>query len=379
MESFARPLKSLLQRKKNRLSAPPVQDEGPQYVPLFHRRDSIDNSEEEENPEGVINVTEAPLIGEQDGGSGLENRDSGVCLSDDDYDEDNKLRSPPLTPKSLDRLNIRPTQSPKLLLEHIVDPNTHDYRGKTPLHYAVSAVLSNSSNLETSLEKLTILLRRGGNPNLADSTGNSALHYALNLEPSSGDTPLDVQTTVVALLLHHGADPNLRDRMGNSSLHHSLFSYQHSTPKNWGRQLVLAKLLLEHGGNPNSCDIYGVSGLHRAVEGFGIVNAISEVQGGAERKTARDAVEVVRECLVHGGDPSLRDNLGRTALQRILLARESRACAQVIRMLLEHGASEEGLDEKERGVVKRAYSAEFRTSVKTPWEVDAEVVEIASA
>ena len=83
----------------------------------------------------------------------------------------------------------------RIALENGANPNTRDYRGLTPLHYAAK---------EGDVETVKILLERGANPNVKDNDGWTPLHYAA----------YEGHVDVVKILLERGANPRIADNEG---------------------------------------------------------------------------------------------------------------------------------------------------------------------
>ncbi|CAN8284269.1 unnamed protein product [Cochlearia groenlandica] len=136
------------------------------------------------------------------------------------------------------------------------------------------------------------LLKRGSNPNEMDKNGRTALHIAA----SRGNH------YCVVLLLEHGADPNIRDSEGNVPLWEAII----------GRHSGIAKLLAENGAKLSIDSITYYSCL--AVE--------------------KNSLESLKDIVKYGGDVTLPDNNGTTALHRAV----SEGHLEIVKFLLEKGA-----------------------------------------
>jgi ankyrin repeat protein len=114
----------------------------------------------------------------------------------------------------------------ELLLYHGAEPNKFDYKGRSPLYYAMKSCPRS--------EMVTLLLEHGADLKTEDHRGDSPLHYALHYYRS----PETVQ-----LLLQHGADLNHVNRNGRIPLY---------TAIKYCPEMV--ELLSKHGAKPNLAD-----------------------------------------------------------------------------------------------------------------------------
>ncbi|KAL1214410.1 Potassium channel AKT6 [Cardamine amara subsp. amara] len=136
------------------------------------------------------------------------------------------------------------------------------------------------------------LLRRGSNPNEMDKNGRTALHIAA----SRGSH------YCVVLLLEHGADPNISDSEGNVPLWEAII----------GRHSGIAKLLAENGAKLSLDTVSYFSCL--AVE--------------------RNSLDALKDIIKYGGDITLPDGNGTTALHRAV----SEGNFEIVKFLLDRGA-----------------------------------------
>ena len=224
----------------------------------------------------------------------------------------------------------------KLLKE--VNPNIRNKEGETPLHIVAG---------RSHLEAVKLLLDHGADPNAQNEMGETPLHYA------AGHGYVDV----VKLLLERGADPHAQNKYGGTPLHYTagggmLVEYYSSATKK--DHVKTAKILLERGADPNARDYGGRTPLHEAAE--------------------RCEVDVVKLLLQYGADPNARDDNGQTPLHRITdkpitlifdkpriyyskvrpalyfllgklgLVNDEGSCAEVIGLLVKHGADPNAKD-----------------------------------
>ncbi|VVB10682.1 unnamed protein product [Arabis nemorensis] len=136
------------------------------------------------------------------------------------------------------------------------------------------------------------LLKRGSNPNETDKNGRTALHIAA----SKGSQ------YCIVLLLENGADPNIRDSEGNVPLWEAII----------GRHEEISKLLSENGATLN----------------FDIVGHLSCLA------VEQNSLDALKDIVKYGGDISLPDSNGTTALHRAV----SEGNMEIVKFLLEQGA-----------------------------------------
>ncbi|XP_010472568.1 PREDICTED: potassium channel AKT6-like [Camelina sativa] len=136
------------------------------------------------------------------------------------------------------------------------------------------------------------LLRRGSSPNEIDKDGRTALHIAA----SKGSHYCAV------LLLENGADPNIRDSEGNVPLWEAII----------GRHSGIAKLLAENGAKLS----------------------LDSVSYFACLAVERNSLDILKDILKYGGDVTLPDGNGTTALHRAV----SEEHLEIVKFLLDQGA-----------------------------------------
>ncbi|KZV53895.1 hypothetical protein F511_23660 [Dorcoceras hygrometricum] len=135
------------------------------------------------------------------------------------------------------------------------------------------------------------LLRRGMDPNELDNNGLSALHIAA----SKGSLEC------VALLLDYGADPNRRDSEGNVPLWDAIL----------GKHESIIRLLVDNGATLTSGDAAQF--------------ACSAVE--------QNNIELLKEIIRFGGDITLLNSLGTTALHTAI----SEENVEIVKFLMEKG------------------------------------------
>jgi len=163
---------------------------------------------------------------------------------------------------------------------------TVDGRGTTPLMYAAAL---------GSLDAMKVLVDAGANVNAANAFGATALMWC------AGDL------AKVRYLVEHGASVTARSKAGRTPL---------AIAATNDGSVEIAKLLIEKGADVNAKDASGSSVLELA----GYVNN----------------VDVARLLLAKGADPNTLDETKFTALMQA--AGSSEHCAEIVKLLLDHGA-----------------------------------------
>jgi ankyrin repeat protein len=155
--------------------------------------------------------------------------------------------------------------------------------------------------LNKNYDRAELLLNGGAKPDARDEWGRSPLHYAA----SSGSY------NIAKLLIERGADVNALDADAQTPLHKAV-DVSRSKEKMFDNYAV-AILLLAHGANPNIQDKYYFrTPLHYAAR--------------------NGAVDIVKEMLERGADPTIRDHKGKTPLD---LAREE-GHDEIVQILTSH-------------------------------------------
>ncbi|MET0794270.1 MAG: ankyrin repeat domain-containing protein [Polyangiaceae bacterium] len=176
----------------------------------------------------------------------------------------------------------------------------------------------------------------------ADASSNyfkTIEHYAY-----AGDTALHLAaaayaTEIALRLLATGARVNAKNRRGAEALHYATDGIPGSPAWDPDAQRAMVELLIQAGANPNALDNSGVAPLHRAVR-------------------TRSA-SAVRALLSNGAQVRLKNKSGSTPLHLAvqttgrggsgsLIARAQQA--QIIGLLLEHGARASDQDTKGKSV-----------------------------
>jgi len=263
-----------------------------------------------------------------------------------------------------------------VLLDHGADPNVVDYHGRTPLFHAAERfhkdlfyLLLGRGARATLREAALIgdvylaeeLLKQGAHPDERDADGRTPLHYALER----------CHVEVAELLLRHGAYPNIRDKDGHTPLYYAA--------RNACLDGVL--LLLKHGAvvYPEVLDV--VTSLEESRE-------ILKLRGVVKRFAERGVLSMCNEAcetplhnlhkydyykrlwlLEFGGDPNVRDRLGRTPLHHA--AAEGRG----LEPLLEAGADPNARDKDGKTPLHYAVAHRHSDAVKLLLEYGAEADE----
>jgi ankyrin repeat protein len=169
------------------------------------------------------------------------------------------------------------------------------YAGDTALHVAAAA---------HHVEVVATLLALGASPRARNRRGAEPLHYAA--DGSTGSAPLhpEAQTSTIEALIRAGADPNAEDNDGVAPLHRAVRT----------RSAAAAAALLAHGAEPRRQSGRGSTPLHLAVQNTG--------RGGSGTPEARQRqAEIIRMLVEHGARFSDRDRQGKRVLDRISSSR----------------------------------------------------------
>jgi hypothetical protein len=160
------------------------------------------------------------------------------------------------------------------------------YAGDTALHIAAAA---------HDRELAEALVLKGANVSARNRRGAEPLHYAADGAPGSAGWNPEAQRAVVELLIRAGADPNSEDKSGVAPLHRAVRT--RSTPA------VLA--LLSNGADGLRKNKSGSTPLHLAVQDTG-------KQGSGSAASRKEQAEIIRLLLEHGARASDKDAAGRS-------------------------------------------------------------------
>lgn len=131
--------------------------------------------------------------------------------------------------------------------------------------------------LDSEVEKVTQLIKRGANVNEPDEDGIVPLTHAINTVG---------QEAVVRLLIEHGADVNAKHPLGQTPIVAAVVSDDRT----------ILELLFKHGIDIQTADQYGDTPLHKA-SAYGELSAVSFL-------------------LENGADVNVKNSRGETPLMR---------------------------------------------------------------
>jgi cytohesin len=253
----------------------------------------------------------------------------------------------------------------RMLLAAGCDPNApQDEFGRTPLMEAVAHCgpppqpRKNRQGaakpaVHPHREVIDLLLAAGADIN-ARVSGSTALHCAV----FSGGGP-----ALIGRLVEAGADPNAGDYEGATPL----MAVLHTNQQPGSDRLAKLKALLDAGANPSTRDLLGQTALHRAGRCSGSEPEVRVLLAAGADPSARDQfgrtplmlvagvaasyknLPAVRTLIEAGADVNARDSGNMTVLAHAAQARSAcgEAAAQVVEVLRQAGAKEEGLREEE--------------------------------
>ncbi|KAH8977684.1 ankyrin repeat-containing domain protein [Lactarius hatsudake] len=224
----------------------------------------------------------------------------------------------------------------ELLLKHGVDVNALDEDGATPLHFASSYGM---------LELARLLLDSGAHANVKNVLGQTPLHLVSQEEGPSNEDP-----NIARLLLERVMDVNARDNDQATPLHFACYRGNFET----------ALVLLDHGAEVNARDVDGQTPLLRISLGQNSRIAQLILERGAD-VNARDkdqttplhlachvlCFETASVLLARGAKADARNADGQTPLHQVPQSPwvgDYHEISRITRLLLEHGASINALD-----------------------------------
>ncbi len=234
----------------------------------------------------------------------------------------------------------------RVLIDRGADVNAADPDGATALVLAI---------INYHYDFAALLLDHHADPNLADITGMAALYAAVDMSSLPwmfGRPEIPAASSVSSLqligkLLEHGADPNAAltavqiqraHTDGDRALGVGATPFLRAAK---AADVPVMKLLLAHGANPNAVMKNGDSALMLAA-GLGYRDGNMAVPT-KDRGTPEEAVAAVQLCLDQGADVNLPGAGGNTALHDAVTGRGD---LDIIRYLVEHGASLEAKNER---------------------------------
>lgn len=206
------------------------------------------------------------------------------------------------------------------LLARLGDPRAKDPAGMTPLMHVA---------YDGRVDAAAALLDRGADPNAATPGDVTALILAAR-QGNEG---------VVKLLLDHGADPNVRAAAGLAAALHDASARGYAN---------VVKALLSGKADARAADLRGLTPLHLAAEAGSAASVEALLAGGAEpnSKDKQDETPllmaalsgepaVMQAILKAGGDPNAA---GSGDITPLLLAAATAARTDCLKALLDAGA-----------------------------------------
>lgn len=210
-------------------------------------------------------------------------------------------------------LIIRTNKEPHINdeIENIIKNNSHiltiDCKHSPPL----LMVSVRSSNKNSSLETVKLLVKYGDNINFCDKNGCTLLMYAVN---HSGGTS-DIET--VKYLIGMGANVNAKTKCGRTILSFAL------SPENGISTADTAKLLIEKGAILD--------------ENMGFMNSLTLY---LQNPPTNPDLDFVKYLLNHGADVNAQNNMERTPLiSTIIRNRDGTNNQKIIEFLIDHNAN----------------------------------------
>ena len=166
------------------------------------------------------------------------------------------------------------------------DISHYAYAGDTALHIAAAAHLPDIAE---------DLVSRGANVRAKNRRGAEPLHYASDGGPGSRAWNPDAQFAVVEFLIKAGADPNSKDKSGVAPIHRAVRT----------RCAAAVRALLVNGADVRIKNKSGSTPLHLSVQTTG--------KGGSGSPEARNQqAQIVRLLLDHGARATDKDSNGKS-------------------------------------------------------------------
>jgi hypothetical protein len=160
------------------------------------------------------------------------------------------------------------------------------YVGDTALHVAAAAYQVSTAQL---------LVAKGAEVRARNRRGAEPLHYAADGNPASERWNPAAQSEAIGFLIHAGADPNARDRSGVAPLHRAVRT----------RCSSAVQALVDNGAHARMANKTGSTPLHLAVQNTG------RGDSGSAAARAQQA-QIIELLLRHGAKPADTDAHGRT-------------------------------------------------------------------
>ena len=237
-----------------------------------------------------------------------------------------------------------------LLIDAGADVNWQDWTGETALHYAVRGAALDLEDEQTA-SCARSLIAAGANVSVKTLMEETALHLAAFF----------CCARVMKVLLSAGCDVDERDRNGWTALHHVVFngSENSHTRSTWEGKLECTRMLLAHGASvERSKDL--------TVLEIACLDACHTDEYDWDCNS-EDAIAHVRMLLEAGADPNLCrkdvhivEHVCMHADIRVLEHADKcdfKAHTALLELLLEHGATLEGIDLNERRWRDHFYTA----------------------
>lgn len=160
------------------------------------------------------------------------------------------------------------------------------YAGDTALHIAAAAYHRGLAG--TLVEEGAVVRAR-------NRRGAEPLHYAADGSPEAGALESEAQREVISYLIAAGADPNASDKSGVAPLHRAVRT----------RSSAAVSALVNGGADPLLMNKSGSTPLHLAVQSTGKGNAGSEA-------AKEEQHQIIRLLLEHGASGNDVDAKGKT-------------------------------------------------------------------